>query len=255
MRSNFRLGRPLNGLICAAVIMCSSAVCQDLPLSAGDPQIEQRDARESFTQYGVLLYSVDVKFPHLKYPTSDDPVQENVNQVNAGVFDQWVNPYGMISKFTSDMILGKGAKGPSSLTGTYSAEILKNGFISVLSVYAFHRPGVDPEYRISTVNYCHRHQKIYWLGEIFRPDLRDYQSQLSPLAINSLKQQGYADPLALWRDPHRPTLLSLKEYVLTDTDLVLIFPNQRIKGDSGAPIRVVIPLDTLKALLRAPICD
>src|ERR1035437_1441538 len=166
--NTLRMARWLKGFVCTAVIMCSAAVCQNLPVPVGDPELLPREARESFVRFDVPLYFVDVKYPELKYPTSDDPIQENVNQVHAGVFNQWVSPHGLISKFTSDMILDESAKGPSSLIGTYDAHIMKNGFISVVSIFAYHRPGIDPEYRLFTVNYCHREQKIYHLFELFR---------------------------------------------------------------------------------------
>ena len=121
--------------------------------------------------------------------------------------------------------------------------------MSVLSTYAYYRPGKEPEYHWSTVNYCHRQQKIYHIFELFRPKIRDPQSRLSALAVSSLKQQGYADPLAIWRESHRPSILDLRYYTLTDTDLVLLFPAK------GTPAQVLIPLDTLKPLLRSPLCQ
>src|SRR5262249_51928021 len=153
-----------------AMIVCSTAVCQDYPVPAGTPQLLPReDVTESLAEDGTLIYSVHIKYPQLQYPKSDDPVQENVNQVNAGVFNQEMIPGGLVTSFISEMNRGENAKTPSYLTGTYSAELLNRGFVSVVSTYVYYRPSKEPEYHWSTVNYCHRQQKIYHLFELFRP--------------------------------------------------------------------------------------
>ena len=135
------------------------------------------------------------------------------------------------------------------LKATYTAQVLKNGVVSVLFDYDEYAPGaVHPWGVLASINYDTRVRRVIALSDLFRPQSH-YVSRLSGLAIESLDKNDYADKHAI-RDGAGPVESNFKVFTLTDTDLVLHFQQYQVAAGAMGSEQVVIPLTRLAPLLR-----
>jgi hypothetical protein len=74
-------------------------------------------------------------------------------------------------------------------------------------------------------------------------------SRLSQLAIAYLDEDQYAEHSAI-RQGAGPVESNFKVFTLTDTDLILHFPNYQVAAGVAGEQTAVIPLDQLTPLLR-----
>ena len=135
------------------------------------------------------------------------------------------------------------------LKGTYRAQGLKIGVISVLFDYETFFPGAaHPEGELASINYDSKGDRLLALSDLFRPKSA-YVSRLSEMAIQSLDENEYADTHAV-RNGAGPVESNFKVFTLTDTELVLHFQTYQVAAGAAGSQQVVIPLASLKPLLQ-----
>jgi hypothetical protein len=135
------------------------------------------------------------------------------------------------------------------LKGTYAAQVLKSGVISVLLSYEEYAPGAaHPGGIMASVDYDARVQRVLALSDLFLPQ-SDYVSRLSALAIDSLDHHEYAVPDMIRRGAG-PVESNFKVFTLTDDALVLHFQQYQVAAGAAPSEQVVIPLTALAPLLR-----
>lgn len=137
----------------------------------------------------------------------------------------------------------------SNLKGTYRAQVLKDGVVSVLLDFSTYVTGAaHPGGELASINYDSYTHRLLVLSDLFLPKSR-YVSRLSEIAIESLNQNEYADTHAVHRGAG-PVESNFKVFTLTDTELVLHFQTYQVAAGAAGPQRVVIPLANLKSLLQ-----
>jgi len=135
------------------------------------------------------------------------------------------------------------------LNGTYKAQVLESGVVSVLFDYTTYVPGAaHPGGELASINYDSKARRLLALSDLFRPKSQ-YVSRLSEMAIQSLDENEYADTHAVRRGAG-PVESNFKVFTLTDTELVLHFQTYQVAAGAAGPQQVVIPLTSLKPLLQ-----
>lgn len=135
------------------------------------------------------------------------------------------------------------------LNGTYKAQMLKSGIITVLFTYGEYTPGaVHPWGVMASINYDTRQHRVLALSDLFRPK-SGYVSRLSRISIQRLNQHEYAEKAAIRRGAG-PVEKNFEVFTLTETDLVLHFQQYQVAPGVVPSEEVVIPLTDLAPLLR-----
>jgi uncharacterized protein DUF3298/peptidoglycan-N-acetylmuramic acid deacetylase PdaC-like protein len=135
------------------------------------------------------------------------------------------------------------------LKGRYTAEILKNGVISVLFDYGEYTPGAAHPWGVmASINYDTRSGRLLALSDLFRPGC-NYVSRLSEISIHELEQHEYAEKTAV-RHGAGPVEKNFLVFTLTDTELVLHFQQYQVAPGAVPSEQVSIPLTKLARLLR-----
>lgn len=135
------------------------------------------------------------------------------------------------------------------LKDTYSAQVLKNGVISVLLQYEEYTPGAaHPWGTLASINYDTHARRVLALSDLFLSQ-SNYVSRLSKLAIDSLNPRQDADTHAI-RQGAGPAEGNFKVFTLTDTDLTLHFQQYQVAAGAVSSEQVVIPLTRVISLLR-----
>ena len=114
------------------------------------------------------------------------------------------------------------------LKGTYSAEILKNGIISVRFDYSEYTPGAAHPWGVmASINYDTRSGRVLALSDLFRPGC-NYVSRLSEISIRELRQHEYffADEPAILRGAG-PVEKNFQVFTLTNNELCCTFSNTK----------------------------
>jgi hypothetical protein len=135
------------------------------------------------------------------------------------------------------------------LKGKYTAQLLKNGIVSVLFEYEEYGPGaVHPWGIMASMNYDTRSARFLRLSDLFRPGSK-YVSRLSEISIHELKRHEYADEGAI-RHGAGPVEKNFEVFTLTDTELVVHFQQYQVAAGAVPSEQVSIPLTQLAPLLR-----
>jgi hypothetical protein len=135
------------------------------------------------------------------------------------------------------------------LKGKYTAQILKNGIVSVLFDYGEYTPGaVHPWGVMASMNYDTRSARFLRLSDLFRPG-SNYISRLSELSIDDLQQHEYAEETAI-RHGAGPVENNFEVFTLTDTELVVHFQQYQVAAGAVPSEQVSIPMTKLAPLLR-----
>ncbi len=135
------------------------------------------------------------------------------------------------------------------LKGKYTAQILKNGIVSVLFEYGEYTPGaVHPWGAMASMNYNTRSARFLRLSDLFRPGIK-YVSRLSAISIHELQQHEYAEETAI-RHGAGPFEKNFEVFTLTDTELVVHFQQYQVAAGAVPSEQVSIPLTELAPLLR-----
>jgi Protein of unknown function (DUF3298)/Deacetylase PdaC len=135
------------------------------------------------------------------------------------------------------------------LKGTYAAQVLKNGIVTVLFQYDEYTPGaVHPWGLLTSINYDSRLQRVLALSDLFRPGC-NYVSHLSRMSIQSLEHHEYAEKTAI-RNGAGPVEKNFQVFTLTDTELVLHFQQYQVAAGAVPSEEIAIPLIRLASLLR-----
>jgi hypothetical protein len=138
---------------------------------------------------------------------------------------------------------------PAYLKGTYRAQILKSGVVSVLFNYETYFPGAaHPGGELASINYEFKEHRLLALSDLFRPK-SPYVSRLSEIAIQSLDENEFADTHAVHRGAG-PVESNFEVFTLTDTELVLHFQTYQVAAGAAGEQQVEIPLASLKPLLQ-----
>jgi uncharacterized protein DUF3298/peptidoglycan-N-acetylmuramic acid deacetylase PdaC-like protein len=137
------------------------------------------------------------------------------------------------------------------LKGTYRAQVLKNGIVTVLFQYDEYTPGaVHPWGLLTSINYDKRFRQVLALSDLFSPGC-NYVSRLSRISIQSLEEHEYAEKTAI-RHGAGPVENNFQVFTLTDTELVLHFQQYQVAPGAMPSEEVAIPLTRLAPLLRKP---
>ncbi len=135
------------------------------------------------------------------------------------------------------------------LKGTYSAEILQNGIISVLFNYSEYTPGAAHPWGVmASINFDTRSGRLLALSDLFRPSC-DYVSRLSEISIHELAQHEYANETAI-RHGAGPVEKNFQVFTLTNTELLLHFQQYQVAAGAVPSEQVSIPLTKLADLVR-----
>jgi hypothetical protein len=135
------------------------------------------------------------------------------------------------------------------LKGKYTAQILKNGIISILFDYGEYTPGAaHPWGMMASMNYDTRSARFLRLSDLFRPG-SNYVSRLSEISIHELQQHEYAEETAI-RHGASPVEKNFEVFTLTDTELVVHFQQYQVAPGAVPSEQVSISLKTLAPLLR-----
>ena len=217
---------------CAALIAILIAACV-VPCHAGttleEGQLHQHDD----------WWSIEIKYPIL----------EGDSTFNAAVLD---HVRTMATGFRKSLpeTASKGYPDYGAyLKGAYTAQILKNGMISVLLSYAEYTPGAAHPWGVmASINYDRRSARIVRLSDLFRPG-SNYVSRLSEISIHELGQREYAEGTAI-RQGAGPVEKNFAVFTLTDTELVLHFQQYQVAAGAVPSEQVSIPWKELAPLLR-----
>jgi hypothetical protein len=196
--------------------------------------------QQEFRQHGNG-WSIDVKYPELTGAA-------HLNLVIRRKLDWMVKGFKRgLPSATAD-IMDYPDYG-SYLTGTYKAQILKSGIVSILFDYSIYVNGAaHPGGELASLNYDPNTHRLLALSDMFRPK-SPYLSRLSEIAIQSLEQNEYADNFAIHHGAG-PVEGNFKVFTLTDKELVLHFQTYQVAAGAAGPQEVVIPLTSLTALLK-----
>jgi hypothetical protein len=135
------------------------------------------------------------------------------------------------------------------LKGSYKAQILKNGIVTVLFDFDEYTPGAAHPWGVmASINYDTRSQRLLTLSDLFRPDC-NYVSRLSEISIHELEQHEYAEESAI-RHGAGPVKKNFQVFTLTDTELVLHFQQYQVAAGAVLSEQVSISLEKLAPLLR-----
>jgi Protein of unknown function (DUF3298) len=134
------------------------------------------------------------------------------------------------------------------LKGKYTAQILKNGNVSVLFEYEEYTPGaVHPWGVMASMNYDTRSARFLRLSDLFRPGSK-YVSRLSEISIHELQQREYEETAI--RHGAGPVEKNFEVFTLTDTELVVHFQQYQVAAGAVPSEQVSIALTELAPLLR-----
>jgi hypothetical protein len=184
-------------------------------------------------------WSIDIKYPAIE---SADDFNTAVRQHVTAISDAFRKG---LPKTASKGYPDYGAY----LRGTYTAQVLKNGVVTVLCSYSEYTPGATHPWSVlASINYDTRARRVLALSDLFRPR-SDYVSRLSRLSIESLDQLEFAEKSAI-REGAGPVEQNFTVFTLTDTELVLHFQEYQVAPGAVPSEQVVIPLTKLAALIR-----
>jgi hypothetical protein len=199
------------------------------------PAIQERELNQHNDQW-----SIDVKYPEL---------------AGADAFNLAIhrNLDSMVNDFKRELPETDG-NGNSDygayLKGTYRAQVLKSGVISVLFDHETYFPGAaHPVGELASINYDSKADRLLALSDLFRPK-SGYVSRLSEMAIQSLDKNEYADVHAVRRGAG-PVESNFKVFTLTDAELVLHFQTYQVAAGAAGSQQVVIPLASHRLGRRA----
>lgn len=137
----------------------------------------------------------------------------------------------------------------SYLTGSYRAQVLNNGVVSILFEFSTYVAGAaHPGGELATINYDSNTHRLLELSDLFRPK-SPYLSRVSEISIRTLEQNEFADTFAV-HNGAAPVESNFKVFTLTDTDLVLHFQTYQVAAGAAGSQQVVIPLKSLTAVLQ-----
>lgn len=135
------------------------------------------------------------------------------------------------------------------LNGTYTAQALKNGVITVLFNYDEYMPSaVHPWGVMKSINYDTRQHRVLALSDLFQPK-SGYVERLSRISIDSLNQDVNAYEEAI-RQGAAPVAKNFEVFTLTETELVLHFQQYQVAPGVVPSEEVVILLTDLAPLLK-----
>jgi hypothetical protein len=135
------------------------------------------------------------------------------------------------------------------LNGSYTAQVLKNGVITVLFNYdEYIPPAVHPWGVMKSINYDTRQHRVVELSDLFLPK-SGYVERLSRISIDTLNQDVNASEEAI-RQGAGPVAKNFEVFTLTETELVLHFQQYQVAPGVVPSEEVVIPLTDLVPLLR-----
>lgn len=197
-------------------------------------RLQQRELRQRDD-----WWSIDIKYP----------IIEGNDKFNAAVRQQ---VDAIADRFRRDLPRTATKHYPdygAYLNGTYSAEVLKNGIVSVLFDYSEYMPGAAHPWGVmASINYDTRSGRILALSDLFRAGC-NYVSRLSEISIDELRQHEYADEPAILRGAG-PVENNFQVFTLTNNELVLHFQQYQVAAGVVPSEQVSIPLTKLANLLR-----
>jgi hypothetical protein len=200
-------------------------------------------AHRSFQQFksaSSIRWSIDVKYPELAdAKVFNLAIHRNLDSMVLG-FKRGLLPE-LSNKDSPDY--------DAYLKGTYRAQVLKSGVVSVLFDYTTYIPGAaHPGGELASINYDSNTHRLLALSDLFRPR-SPYVSRISEIAIQSLDQNEYADAHAVHHGAD-PVESNFKVFTLTNTELVIHFQTYQVAAGAAGSQQVVIPLASLKPLLK-----
>lgn len=215
------------------IVLALLAICEPQP-SLG---LQQHEMRELATDY-----SIQVKYPEI--PHAPEFNRAVLGAINSLVADLKHNSTGDDEK----------NRFRNSLRGSYKAEVLKNGIVSVLLDYSEDAStAVHPWGVMAVVNYDSRTCRVLKLSDLFQPGT-DYVARISQLAIEALKRNEFAEPTAIEHGAG-PVENNFRFFTLTDTSLVLNFPMYQVAAGAAGDQIVEIPFAQLAPLLNSKVID
>lgn len=135
----------------------------------------------------------------------------------------------------------------AGMNGTYTADTLTNGVISILFEYLEFAPGTHPTHILDSINYDTCNRRVLALADLFQPD-SEYATRLSELAVASLLRHRND---AEWvRRGAGPVADNFRVFTLTDTELILHFQRYQVTSYAEGEQQVAIPLIKLAPILR-----
>ena len=200
------------------------------PVQEGTTRIQSKQLQQR-----LGAWSIDVTYPELEGAgVFNYAVQKHLNSMLADV-----------KKETPDDASAYGAY----LKGTYTAEVLNIGVVSVLLDFEeYAPPAAHPWGILASITYDTKARRVIALSDMFRPGSR-YLSRLSAIAIESLGEREYADMNAIHRGAG-PVDSNFKVFTLTNTELVLHFQQYQVAAGAAGSEQVAIPLGRLAPLLQ-----
>jgi len=210
------------------------AACQEKTGSPSKIELQER----VFTEHSDS-WEINVKFPVLK---GDEAFNKAVHQSVTSAVDDFKK--GMPKTATeSDPDYG------TYLHGTYKAEVLQNGVISVLFNYDEYSSGAaHPWGVLRSIVYDTKGHGTVSLADLFQPGT-GFVQRLSELAVESLEQNEYADRHAIHQGAG-PVESNFKVFTLTESELVLHFQQYQVAAGAAGEQEVSIPLTSLSRVLR-----
>jgi Protein of unknown function (DUF3298)/Deacetylase PdaC len=211
------------------------AACKETPGSPAKIELQEHE----FTQHNDS-WEINVRFPALE---GDEAFNKAVHQSVTSVVDAFKKG---LPKTATKSYPDYGAY----LHGTYKAEVLQNGVISVFFDYDEYSWGAaHPWGVLSSIVYDTKGHRPVSLADLFQPGA-GYVQRLSELAVKSLEQNEYADRQAIHRGAG-PIESNFKVFTLTEAELVLHFQQYQVAAGAAGTQQVSIPLTTLSSILRS----
>jgi peptidoglycan-N-acetylmuramic acid deacetylase PdaC-like protein/uncharacterized protein DUF3298 len=226
------------------LLACSgSTPAQSIDTPAAAPVPAGAQVIGNFQEHAVSQHG-DWWMIDLKYPAVD-----GADDFNAAI-RQHVN--AMADKFRKGLPKTASSGYPdygAYLKGTYTAQALKNGVITVLFDYGEYTPGAAHPWGVmASINYDTRGHRVLTLSDLFWPE-SGYVSRLSRISIDTLDQHEYADTEAIRRGAG-PVEKNFEVFTLTETELILHFQQYQVAPGVVPSEQVAILLTDLAPLLR-----
>jgi len=201
-------------------------------------------ARTELQQHEIERHNdsleIKVRFPALE---GDETFNKAVRHRVAGAVDEFKKG---LPKTVAESYPDYG----SYLHGTYKAEVLQNGVISVLLAFDEYSSGAaHPWGVLSSIVYDTKRRRTVLLADLFQPGA-DYVQRLSELAVKSLEQNEFFDAQAIHLGAG-PIESNFKVFTLTQDALVLHFQQYQVAAGAMGAQQVSIPLTTLSPILRS----
>ena len=200
--------------------------------------VAQDGLQERVLREKTRVYMIEVRYPEIP----------KAGAFNRAVHDA-VDP--VVKRFQSQDVAEGLPEGAASgtLRSRYTAVSLRSGIISVLLDWSEYDPGAAHPWSAQvSVNYDSRAGRVLGLRDLFLPG-SDSVRRLSELAIADLMKREYAVE-DMVRQGAGPVESNFKVFTLTETALVLYFPQYQVAPGVVGNEKVEIPLATLAPLLR-----